>query len=61
MTMAQAAQRFSLVNAELTESQQTSVSVGLAELGVDDACEDLIARADRAMYSTRKRSRSPLA
>lgn len=61
MTMAQAAQRFSLVNAELTESQQTSVSVGLAELSADDDCEDLIARADKAMYSTRKRSRSPLA
>jgi len=61
VTTAQAAERFSLVNADLTESQQASVSVGLAELGADDACEDLIARADKAMYSTRKRSRSPLA
>lgn len=61
VTMAQAAERFALVNADLAESHQASLSFGLAELRADDACEDLIARADQAMYSTRKQPRSPLA
>jgi diguanylate cyclase (GGDEF)-like protein len=54
MTREDAAERFSLVNADLTASRQASVSVGLAELEPEDAVEDLIARADEAMYRERQ-------
>ena len=58
LTTAQAADRFSLVKAYLAETHQTSVSVGLAELQEGDALEDLIARADNAMYQQRQQTRS---
>jgi diguanylate cyclase (GGDEF)-like protein len=59
LTMTQAAERFCLVNAHLAELDQASVSVGIAELYADDVPEDLIARADQAMYSQRRQARSP--
>ena len=59
LTMAQAAKRFSLVNADLAATHRASVTVGLTELEPDDALEDLIARADEAMYSKRQEPRSP--
>lgn len=49
-----AAERFSLVNADLTATRQASVTVGLADLEPEDAVEDLIARADEAMYRDRQ-------
>lgn len=55
LNRAEAAKRFSLVNADLAGTQQASVSVGLAELKADDALEDLIARADETMYKERQR------
>jgi diguanylate cyclase (GGDEF)-like protein len=58
VTMQGAAKRFSLVNADLAATQQASLTVGLAELAADDALEDLIARADQALYSERQRLRS---
>jgi diguanylate cyclase (GGDEF)-like protein len=58
VTMAEAANRFSLVNADLRTTRQASVSVGLAELEADDALEDLVARADQALYSERQSPRS---
>jgi diguanylate cyclase (GGDEF)-like protein len=58
VTMPQAAKRFSLVNADLSRLDQASVSVGIAELHADDAPEDLIARADQAMYRQRRQARS---
>jgi diguanylate cyclase (GGDEF)-like protein len=57
MTVAQAAGRFSLVNTDLA-AQQASVTVGLAHLEADDALEDLIARADNALYKERQQRRS---
>lgn len=57
VTVADAAKRFSLVNADLAETQQASVTVGVAELDADDALEDLIARADQALYRERQRLR----
>lgn len=54
LEMEEAAARFSLVNAELAETQQASVTVGLAELKEDDSLEQLIARADEAMYKHRQ-------
>jgi GGDEF domain-containing protein len=56
--MAEAAKRFSLVNADLEAEHQASVTVGLAELEADDALADLIARADAAMYSERQQQQS---
>jgi diguanylate cyclase (GGDEF)-like protein len=49
----QAAARFAVVNADLAKSGQESVSVGLAELEAEDAFEDLIGRADLALYHYR--------
>jgi hypothetical protein len=53
--MTEAAKRFSLVNADLLATEQASITVGLAELEGDDALEDLITRADQAMYGERQR------
>jgi diguanylate cyclase (GGDEF)-like protein len=44
VTIADAATRFSLVNADLAAARQASVTVGVAELEPDDALEDLIAQ-----------------
>lgn len=57
MTVAHAAERFTLLNADLA-AQQTPVSVGLAHLEAGDALEDLIERADQALYHDRQRRRS---
>lgn len=56
VTMEEASERFSLVNADLAAAQQGSVTVGLAELQPDDAPEDLIARADETMYAERRQT-----
>lgn len=57
MTVAEAAERFSLANTDLRATQQSSVSVGFTELEADDTVEDLITRADAAMYSERQQLR----
>jgi diguanylate cyclase (GGDEF)-like protein len=59
LTMAAAAERFVLVNADLAATRQASVSAGLAQFETDDALEDLIARADEALYSERERPTPP--
>jgi len=59
VTRGQAAERFSVLNADLAATRQASVTVGLAELEADDEIDDLIARADEAMYRERERPRSP--
>ena len=56
--MADAATRFSRVNADLAATRQASVTIGLAELEADDSLEDLVARADQALYRERQRLRS---
>ncbi len=56
VTMDQASERFSLVNADLAAAQQGSTTVGLAELQPDDAVKDLIERADEAMYTERRQT-----
>lgn len=58
VTMVTAAERFSLVNEELSAKQQPRITVGLAELRLDESVESLIARADDAMYNERRRLRS---
>jgi diguanylate cyclase (GGDEF)-like protein len=57
LTMTQASQRFSLVNADLAQAGEACVSVGFTELHADDRLEDLIGRADEAMYQARQRAR----
>ena len=54
VTREEAAERFSLVNADLTATREASVTVGLAESESEDTAEDLIARADEAMYKERQ-------
>ena len=54
--MAEAANRFSLVNADLAASHEASITFGLTELGPDDALDDIIGRADEAMYRHRQPS-----
>jgi PleD family two-component response regulator len=56
--IAVAAQRFARDNADLAATQHGSITIGLAELRADDDLEDLVARADQAMYDERQRQRS---
>jgi len=58
VTVDDAAKRFARVNEDLAATRHASVAVGLAELEADDAPEDLIARADEAMYVERQQRRS---
>ena len=51
-----ATERFAAVKARLAAGHPTaSVSIGLAELRPNDTPESIIARADTAMYATRRR------
>ena len=60
LTMAEAAKRFALVNAVLAEApERGSITIGLAELQPDDSPEDLLARADAALYRERQHSNTP--
>lgn len=54
VTLAEAAERFRLVNVDLASSRQASVTAGMAELRADDRLEDLIQRADEALYRERR-------
>lgn len=58
VTMAEAAKRFKLVNADLAAAHEASVTVGFTDLEADDAVVDLIARADEAMYRERQQPRA---
>ncbi len=58
LSVAAVTQRLSLVNAALANApEHRSVTVGLAELRPDDSPEDLVARADAALYRERQRQR----
>lgn len=54
VTLDEVANRFELVNADLASSRQASVTAGMAELAADDRLEDLIHRADAALYEQRR-------
>jgi len=57
--MAEAAKRFALVHADLTKAAEPgSVTIGLAELRHDDSVDDLVARADAALYRERQTRRN---
>lgn len=57
LSMSVAAERFEAINADLAETDQSSITVGLAELKPEDSLEELIARADEALYMEREQSR----
>jgi diguanylate cyclase (GGDEF)-like protein len=58
LNMADATKRLALVNAALAEApEHGSVTVGLAELRPDDSPEDLVTRADAALYRQRQEQR----
>jgi len=59
VTLTHASQRFALINDDLAERERASISVGLTELDADDRLEELLQRADDAMYQSRKQARSP--
>jgi diguanylate cyclase (GGDEF)-like protein len=54
ITVAEAAKRFARVNAELAATQQATITVGFAQLEQADDLEDLVARADQALYTERQ-------
>ena len=59
LDMEAAGKRIGLVNAALAASPvHGSVTVGLAELAPGDSAEDLVARADAALYRERQRRRT---
>ena len=60
LSVAQASRRFLLVRSDLARVEHASVTVGLAELRSDDSLEDLISRADAALYRKREPRRSIL-
>lgn len=56
VTLAEATDRFTKVNTTLALGPEpAAVSVGLAELRAGDSVDDLVARADAALYLTRSR------
>ena len=54
VSLGDAAERFKLVNLDLALTRQASVTAGLAELSAGDRLEDLIRRADEALYAERR-------
>lgn len=55
----EATRRFKVANASLSVTQEASVTVGLAALVPDETLNDLIARADAAMYAERNKVAGP--
>lgn len=55
--LADAAQRFADTRSAFVVNQNASYSVGLAQLAPGETLEELISRADRAMYEERRRLR----
>lgn len=53
MGIAEAADRFTSVNADLATFQGASITAGIAGLVADDSLEDLIGRADEALLPER--------
>lgn len=54
LSLAEAAERFALVNADLAANRRASVTAGFAELRAQDRLDDLVERADEAMYRARE-------
>jgi diguanylate cyclase (GGDEF)-like protein len=52
-------ERFALVNDSLIEKHDASVTAGVAQLQPGDQLQDLIERADAALYTARERRTTP--
>jgi diguanylate cyclase (GGDEF)-like protein len=60
LDMAAATKRLALITAALAAApEHGSVTVGLAQLRADDSPKDLVARADAALYTKRRRGEAP--
>lgn len=60
LTMADVKKRFELVSGELGQTgAHPSVTVGFAEFRPDDSLEDLVGRADNALYQARREKKPP--
>ncbi len=60
MTIAQAEKRFGHVNEDLaTRPEHSSVTVGLTQMEPGDSPEDIVARADAALYQRRRARHIP--
>jgi len=60
LDLAETTERLALITAALADaSEHGSVTVGLAQLREDDSPEDLVARADAALYRERRRGVPP--
>jgi diguanylate cyclase (GGDEF)-like protein len=58
LDVAAAERRMAVVHQALQATpEHTAITVGFAELAVDDTAHDLVARADAALYSLRRRER----
>jgi diguanylate cyclase (GGDEF)-like protein len=55
LSAAEATKRFNAINVDLADTDDGSITVGLAELGPDDSLASLIARADDALYLDRSK------
>jgi diguanylate cyclase (GGDEF)-like protein len=53
LTISEVLERFALVNSDLAARHAASVSVGVAEVEPDDELQDVVKRADDAMYQRR--------
>jgi GGDEF domain-containing protein len=62
LTLADATERFALVNASLADGAHPgAVTVGLTELQGGDSSDDVVARADALLYGKRETRRRPRA
>ncbi len=55
VSTSEAVKRFEAVNGDLAAAAGAAVTVGLAEMRSEDSLEDLIGRADEALYEQRQR------
>jgi diguanylate cyclase (GGDEF)-like protein len=56
---AQAAERFALIDTDLSQSPRASITAGIAELDPDESLDDLLSRADAALRSQRQKPPLP--
>lgn len=54
LSLSEAAKRFEAANEDLAATRDGSITVGLAELRLEDSLESVIARADEALYIERQ-------
>jgi diguanylate cyclase (GGDEF)-like protein len=58
LSTSEAAARFQAINADLADGEHGSITLGMAALRLEDSLQDLIARADQALYRARQQRHS---